>query len=215
MLCGNDIVDLQSSEAAGKGGDRRFVDRILTADEIKLFASFGSSDLLLWLMWAAKEAAYKVASKTQPGLSFIPRHFQVSFPDWSTLLCQRLPFAGADGLVMTSGGVLRIRAEITPDHIHVVAAASRAILNRVVAAKTKPWGEAGEIPQAEESNLTSRFALEAVAAVLGTEPSELEIRRLPMPRGLGPPVVYHEKKPAAVDLSLSHHGRYAAYAFVA
>ncbi len=214
LHCGNDIVDLRSLEAAGKGRDRRFVSRVLTTAEEELLAASGYSDCVLWLLWAAKEAAYKLVSRTQAGLPFIPKRFQATFPDCGSVSLSRSIFAGPNGCVETPCGVVTVKAELTNDYVQVISAASGAILNQVMAGKINPFDQTDEIPVAHESELTCRFALAALAKALGTKTRSLEIRRLATPRGPGPPVVYHENKPAAVNLSLSHHGRYVSYAYI-
>ncbi len=211
LCCGNDIVDLKSPEALRKGDNKPFVARVLTALEEEALRACGLSDRVLWLLWAAKEAAYKVVSKTRRDLPFIPRLFQVRFPG---LQLRDLSRSSMEGIVESPGGVVAVKAWATDDYVHVVGAASRTVLEQVVAGESKPWGKTGETALAEESKMARRFALAALAKALETEPSALEIRRFPTSKGLGPPVVYHENKPAAVDLSLSHHGRYVSYAFI-
>ncbi|HMA66939.1 MAG TPA: 4'-phosphopantetheinyl transferase superfamily protein, partial [Desulfosalsimonadaceae bacterium] len=70
MLCaGNDIVDCSSPAAQGKARSARFVRKVLTGDEQARLAAAQDPDRLLWAFWAAKEAAYKAASKMVPAIS--------------------------------------------------------------------------------------------------------------------------------------------------
>jgi len=74
---GNDIVDRKSPEAAGKAGDRRFLQKALTPLEQEAVAGAPDPDLALWSLWAAKEAAYKAVSKSFPEISAAPRRYCV------------------------------------------------------------------------------------------------------------------------------------------
>ncbi|MDZ4165097.1 MAG: 4'-phosphopantetheinyl transferase superfamily protein [Smithellaceae bacterium] len=209
---GNDIVDLRSLEAAGKGADLPFVARVLTAAEEEALDRSGRRDLLLWLIWAAKETAYKAVSKGEGGLSFIPRRFQM---DPTGIPADLSSLGNWQGLVRTPGGEVHVKAEATDDYVHVVGCTSDEALRRVTAFCAKPGGDESELPRAEESRLVRGTAIEALAPYLGAVPEDLEIRRSPCAKGLGPPLLYHKGKPAAVDLSLSHHGRFVAVAFLA
>jgi phosphopantetheinyl transferase (holo-ACP synthase) len=77
---GNDVVDLDDPRTSGKAGDERFVARILDAAGLAALREADDPDLELWCRWAAKEAAYKVASKlagTPP--PFVHRAFGVTW----------------------------------------------------------------------------------------------------------------------------------------
>jgi len=211
LRVGNDIVDLRSPEATGKGDRRPFVSRVLTKAEEAAFDRRGRRDLLLWLLWAAKETAYKAVNKAETGLSFIPKHFQV---DLAGLPADLASLADWRGLVRTPGGDVHVKAEGTEDYVHVVGCTDAEALRRVAACCANPGGSEAKLPPATESQLVRGMAIAALAPYLGVAPEDLEIRRLPGVKGLGPPLLYHRGKPAAVDLSLSHHGRFVAVAFI-
>jgi hypothetical protein len=46
-------------------------------------------------------------------------------------------------------------------------------------------------------------------------PENIEVRRVKSSYGLGPPFICINGKPAAIDVSLSHDGLFAAYVFAA
>lgn len=63
LLVGNDIVDLRDRRCPGKSRHLRFVSRIFHPEEASRILSAPDADGTLWLHWAVKESAYKVASK--------------------------------------------------------------------------------------------------------------------------------------------------------
>jgi phosphopantetheine--protein transferase-like protein len=74
---GNDVVDLAEPGVAGKEHDRRFMDRVFTLEERARILDAAAPTIALWKTWAAKETAYKVASKIREGLVFRHRAFEV------------------------------------------------------------------------------------------------------------------------------------------
>ena len=62
---GNDVVDLNEQRDSPKSLDKRFISRVFHADEQRLIARAVYPELILWLLWSAKEAAYKA----QPALA--------------------------------------------------------------------------------------------------------------------------------------------------
>ncbi|MEI7638026.1 MAG: 4'-phosphopantetheinyl transferase superfamily protein [Syntrophus sp. (in: bacteria)] len=77
---GNDIVDLTSPDSIGKSLDRRFIARVFTPEEQERIDRSDSPDTTLWMVWAAKEAAFKAVIKLKPGLSFTHRAYVVTSP---------------------------------------------------------------------------------------------------------------------------------------
>ncbi|MDI6726298.1 MAG: 4'-phosphopantetheinyl transferase superfamily protein [Smithellaceae bacterium] len=204
-------MDLHSPEARGKCLDQPFAARVLTAAEEEALDRNGRRDLLLWLIWAAKETAFKAMSKAEGGLSFIPRRFQL---DLAGIPADLSSLGNWYGLVRTPGGEVYVKADATDDYVHVVGCTDGEALKRITAFCAAPGGDEAELPRSEESRLVRGTAIETLAVYLGVSPTDLEIRRLPGVKGLGPPLLYHKDTPAAVDLSLSHHGRYVAVAFL-
>ncbi len=59
---GIDVVDLEHPRCRGKAGDRRFVARVFTEAEASAIAESADADCRLWTLWAAKEAGFKAAT---------------------------------------------------------------------------------------------------------------------------------------------------------
>ncbi|MEX2465827.1 MAG: 4'-phosphopantetheinyl transferase superfamily protein [Gemmatimonadota bacterium] len=117
MSVGNDVVDLTAARATAMAAHPRFVERVFTETERERIRSSRDADLEVWFGWAAKEAAYKVASKLrgEPPV-FVHRAFEVA---WST----GLENSGGPrhGSVRYEGSVYPVRAEVAPDRGYVHA----------------------------------------------------------------------------------------------
>jgi hypothetical protein len=108
---GNDLVWLGDPANVGRFADKRLLHRILTAAERLLVAVSPEPDVMLWSLWAAKEAEYKAWSRSRKGL-FSPVSFVVEF---------------SPGLrsarVVKGEWSLPVRWTRGPDWVHALAAA--------------------------------------------------------------------------------------------
>ncbi|MFZ5572539.1 MAG: 4'-phosphopantetheinyl transferase superfamily protein [Thermodesulfobacteriota bacterium] len=207
---GNDIVDLSAPGAAGKCGDSRFVQRVFTPAEQDFIQGGHNPDQRLWALWACKETAYKIASKIDPRISSAPRRYPVEFYSHNNL-------QDARALVTTPRGPVTAGVTLAgQDCIHVVGADGTVFPDRLVHGAnridlSRPW-DAGAIVAAR-SRSARAMATRAIAAHLHTSESRLRIVRHESGRRLGPPKIFQDRIPVPLDISLSHDGRFAGYAF--
>jgi phosphopantetheinyl transferase (holo-ACP synthase) len=114
ILVGNDVVDLTHPRCHGKARDSRFVGRVFSPVEAELIRGADAPDRTLWLLWAAKEAGFKVVSKVLG-----------SPPPFAHVLFQvEVPSAARPRVVgRVSYGDLHVPlvAQIRPDWIHALA----------------------------------------------------------------------------------------------
>ena len=194
MSLGNDVVDLEDPEARLEGLHARFVERVFTPAERA--ALHGSLERLAlhWALWTAKESAYKALARVEPDTVFAPRLFEVDLP--------RPPRDGepAAGRVRHGGRSFALEVSRRGDALHAVAwddagnaPFGGAVLREVATAEGEP-GAAGR-----------RLAARAIGLVLasGDEPVRIVGR---------PPVAVGATGPLDLVVSLSHHGRFVAFA---
>lgn len=187
------MIDLADLEAIGGAGRARFVARVCDEREQELIALAPDPHLALWSHFAAKEAAFKVVAKLRPDTIFAHRLFHVDLT--------------AD-LVLWTEFAFDLRLAVTPDYVHAVVAIVTDGCRSTVAACAA--GESG-------SSAARRLlcGLLASSQAPGTEP--ITIVRDPSPGswdGFAPPRALLAGKRLPVDVSLSHHGRFAACAVV-
>ena len=198
MSVGNDVVDLADPETRLRGLHPRFAERVFSiAERDALEASRRSGELrdrlLHWAFWAAKESAYKALKRLAPETVFSPKEFEVD------LLPLPLAEVGgvATGRVLHRGQVFDVEVHHEGASVHAVAksadAAGAGVLWRV------------ERALGDQSVAVRRLAAGAIGSALGLDPRGLQIVRRP-------PVATYQGHRLAVDLSLSHHGRYVAFA---
>lgn len=204
---GNDIVDLFTKGTAGRAKDNRFVDRILTDDEKKvLFCRQESPDSLLWALWAAKETAFKAVNKSFPDISSAPRRYAV------TLQAQSLKSKIA-GCVNTPAGAVAVSIFIRDTHIHCIGTTGNPDdLDNVVFGTKRMDAESEELLYRQQSVQVRKLAKEKIARCFNMDTGNIDIRRSRQKKQPGPPVIRFNDRESFMDISLSHHGRYVAFA---
>ena len=195
MLVGNDVVDLHDPESQPEALHARFDARVFTLDEREALSASDSPHLLRWTLWAAKESAYKVAKKLDAAVRFLPRDF----------LVRRV--AEGRALVIHETGPFEVRLDRTNEWVHAVAtltAANASSTHRPVSAGIEHL----EVPGADPSRTVRELACAALGSRMNLPPGQVQIAA-----GRGIPVALYRNRRLPLDLSVSHHGRFVAWAW--
>ncbi len=230
---GNDVVDLKHPENRGKSRDDRFLGRVFTKQERDRIAGAERPETLLWVFWAAKEAAFKVVSRDDPTVRSTTRRYDILLDvgyECKTVNgaeksagpvapigqdpCRAADPSGMSemclaGRAITPRGELALRIIVTNDYVHALSAATKSDLDSVFQRVDRM--DVGEDPGGA-SDFVRRQLLREIARCLDCPLGELSVGKEPL--GPGAPFVLYREQPLAVDISLSHDGRFAAFAFV-
>jgi len=201
---GNDVVDLKDPENIGKSRDERFIGRVFTAGERERIASAPSPDTLLWSLWAAKEAAYKAVSRADPAVCSIPHRYRVVL-DAEDVTRKIVHLAGK---VITPRGELVLEVAVAADWVHALAAGAEETLNRLCRRVQRLEGGKGA---ADPSAFVRGALLREIARRLDCPVGDLSVVK--NQDGPGAPRVLFRGDLLAAEVSLSHDGRFAAFAF--
>ena len=220
---GIDVVDLHDPRCVGKSEDGRFLARVLAEPERDAVGIGPDPDRVLWRLWAAKEAAFKVITKLRGAP---PPFVHASF---------RVEPAGTrsgDGFGEVRWEELAVRV-----HWHELGDRIGAIAWNGPAGPEPiewGWGAAIELDPAPHepletlilrldeqerapvhsrgSALVRLAARAALAGALGAEQGRIRVINRAGPKGRTPPEATLDGRPAPADVSLSHHGRWIAWA---
>jgi len=192
-MIGNDVVDLRGDATRAGGRHPRFDERVYGEAELRTLAAERDPEPGRWVLWAAKESAYKLGRRADPALVWSPRRFEVHLD------------AGLRGRVRWPGGECEVRVERDDERVHALAARSEAELD---AARVRV-ARLGEVPgdPASPGDAVRSLVVGELARQLGADPAALEVRR----RGRIPQL-FAGGRPLGWPLSLSHHGRFVAFA---
>ncbi len=203
MLVGNDVVDLHDPGSRPGALHARFDARVFTSVERKtlkvLAPSPASQHELRWTLWAAKESAYKVAKKIDSAVRFLPRDFVVR------------PIAEGRAVVLHEAGPFDVQLERTDEWVHAVATlsvASAPSTGSLTHRSVSGGVERLEAPGADPSRFVRNLACETLGSWLNVSPGQVQIVAH---RGI--PIALWRNRRLPVDLTLSHHGRFVAWAW--
>ena len=233
---GNDIVDLTDPRHSGKAREHRFLRRVYSHKEQDEIRSSKNPDLALWIRWAAKESAFKTVSKALGAPpTFSHPAFEVSVFDPDAPIDQAGENADPP---MTRFGEVHYESMVLPLRIEVHGAALHAVTWAPRGPDEVPcfsWGSSliEEMGPSWRSVLRRHFSLRewscvshqpsalarlaarrSLSVTLGVQEQDLEIGCGAGAPGRRIPKVFLKGKELPADLSLSHHGRLLAWAFL-
>jgi phosphopantetheinyl transferase (holo-ACP synthase) len=190
---GNDVIDLCDPAIATHHQRSRFVERVCTPAEVARVAASDDANRLLWTLFAAKEAGFKVVAKLTPGIAFSPRRFVVDAQ------CTHVTHDDT-----------RLWLQVTQgqDWVHAIAGQGQG---------TPLWAVERRQADIGESVAARDLATRIAADHLGLDRRTLVVERVADGRfrdDLGPPRLLHEGEPLDLDLSLSHDGPWVACALL-
>jgi hypothetical protein len=189
-MVGNDVVDLSDPESSHNARHARFDRRVFTPEEFEALSSDPTDTQRRWILWSAKEAAYKAARRESAEAIFSPARFVV-FLDRS--LC---------GSVRVGDRRWPVRIQIAGNCVHAVVSENESFTGILSGSRQLTSAELRDPSQG-----VRRFAIASIAAGLGVATSDLRIEKTNRIPQL---IVAGEAAPVA--LSLSHHGSYAGFA---
>jgi phosphopantetheinyl transferase (holo-ACP synthase) len=193
LLVGNDVVDLRDPENQPHAIHARFDERVFNHAERARLAVEATAHLTRWRMWAAKESAYKVASKLDQRVRFLPRRFSVQFT------------GHAQAVVRHAVGRFDITFSGTEDWIHAVATSCHGASSRFRPSALIERSRRSGLAALDASLRVRALASSALEHALSIAPGQVEIARVGRV-----PVALWKTAPLPVDMSLSHHGRFLA-----
>lgn len=188
-MIGNDVVDLKLAQQRPKRDLHRFLNKIFSNNEKVLIFQNENQELLIWLFWSMKEAAYK-AHQRQFNLErrYNPLFFECS-----------LSFLGeneAKGSVLAGNNKYATRSFFDFEKVYSIANFSK-IENFIY-----------EMLQDSSEAMKSKF-LQQVSEAENIPKQSLSIayneHRVPQ--------LCHEAKNILIPFSFSHHGRFSGFAF--
>jgi phosphopantetheinyl transferase (holo-ACP synthase) len=184
-MLGNDVVDLADPETRTRHPG--FDARVFAEPERRAIETSGDPHATRQMLWAAKESAYKAARRRDPNTVFSPLRFEVDL--------------GADGrgVVRHAGELFQVEVTRSGDCIHAIACCD-----------TEPSRIQRGVANTTGRNASAAvrvLALADLSNTLGVPTDDLSIER----RGRIPELCFRGALVGA-PLTLSHHGRYAAYA---
>lgn len=205
---GNDVVDLCAPDNRRSAANPKYARRVLSDSEWEHYAASDRRAPLLWLLWSAKEAAYKTLSR-DGSLVFAQREFRAEPAHWGEL---DAPAGHASGVVHYQDTTIPVRWSWTADYAHSVCANDMNLVRSAVRVADDDVHAGAASSRYAHMPLLSRHA-RALA-------HEMLENMMEVPGGLwisrrsrhAPELILADEKWSHAALSLSHDGRFVAAA---
>lgn len=195
-MVGNDIVDLSYFDAPSFQ-HVGYLERVCTAEEVRLLRRCSDTCKYLAVLWTAKEAAYKLVSRNSTVGHFVPRQF-VSHSLNPSL------FPEGEIVISIAGLEVKVRAKLTERWVHSVATSPEVQAVRWAVREIRKDFPADMRVEAESQaarSLANDLLLEYAPPGVTLQFSG----RVPRVESAAKPI-------RGMDISLSHHGTFAAAA---
>jgi len=198
-MIGNDIVDIK--EAAAKSNWRRkgFLNKVFTEKEQLYISNSDNPDLIVWLLWSMKESAYKIYSRLQRKYFVSPLKLESELITGSN--------EGYKGKVFIENFTFSTNSKVTKEFVSTMALAENKLRK-------------GKIFQKDLKFSNEDFDKHRVEIYLSISKTFSEKINKPAENILikkdkyGIPYIFDEQNQFDASVSISHHGRYGAYAFL-
>ena len=235
-MLGNDVVDLEDVDARPETFRSRFDLRVFADEERRAIAADLHPQTRRWAHWGAKEAAYKLARQIDSRFVFSPSRLVPRFGPHVAPIREAqgdgmpqddaMPRCALDPTV-DPGSVERRRGRLelsidpragsleldlwsfeTPSFVHVVAQPAGVDWAHVVMAVAALGGQSDDPGRA-----VRRLAVREIARASGIDAARLAVARRANDDDDRVPMVALDGRMLDGSLSLSHHGRFVAFAF--
>ncbi|MEM6515182.1 MAG: 4'-phosphopantetheinyl transferase superfamily protein [Bacteroidota bacterium] len=192
-MIGNDIVDLSFAEMSSNWKRPRFLEKIFTENERQIIFSSPDKHKIVWRLWSMKEAAYKAYRRDEANPFFNPKKLSCS------LISESI------GTVNVLGNHYETITEMTNEFVHSLAyqKAKKIHLKR----------EIFELKSKQHQHQSDEVREKLRSTIWSTFTDNIRPEKLVINKAInGMPYLVLDKEKLDSIVSLSHHGRFGAYA---
>lgn len=128
-MIGNDVIDLWQSRQESNWQRKGFLEKLFTSQERLIIKNYSNPEIMVWLLWSMKEAAYKIYNRQTKIRAYMPKK----------LICSNISFANNQiiGQVTCLGNHYYTKTYLDNDSIHTIAANTLSDLNNADEIKNK------------------------------------------------------------------------------
>jgi phosphopantetheinyl transferase (holo-ACP synthase) len=137
-MIGNDIIDLLQAKAESNWKRKGWLNKIFTEQEQEFIALATEKELMVWLMWSMKEAAYKIHHREFKKIFYAPQRFACNDINIKDNL--------AIGCVHFDQNVYHTSSHISSAFIHTIATAQNNLVNIIVYIQDKTKASGKDLP---------------------------------------------------------------------
>ncbi|KAF2341898.1 4'-phosphopantetheinyl transferase superfamily protein [Flavobacterium tistrianum] len=128
-MIGNDIIDLAQSRIESRWQRKGFIEKLFTEEEQQYIKDSEKPEIMVWLLWSMKEAAYKIYNRQTKIREFSPKK-----------LCCSIDFLSSNlslGKVICNENTYYTKSIFSLENIHTIAVDNFANINNVIEVENK------------------------------------------------------------------------------
>ncbi len=196
-MIGNDVVDRVFAKNRYNVLHPRWMEKVLLPAEKEQITQFDDLELALWAFWSLKESAYKVFFKKTFKRGFIPKKFE----------CRLLHIEKnqINAQIQSPLGSWFGKIEISNAYLHAMVTSQKMLLN-TIKHKLIPFKETTYFAQSHQVHQHLKEALSQLCL--------LPCHQLEILKEQSVPKVFFKNKVLPIDVSLSHHHQWGAFAYL-
>jgi phosphopantetheinyl transferase (holo-ACP synthase) len=194
-MIGNDIVDLSVASGTTRWNNQRFIEKVFTNNEQELIWESNDPFRTIWTLWSMKESAYKIHLRCHSRRFFAPRR----------LSCQLL--ASGQGIVTLGKEKYITSSFINENCIYTIAVENHQKIQKRVQSK---YFFVDEASYSCQHATCYRKMICDLSESFNTPGQYFSIQK----DHLGIPFLFLKDIQLPVQLSITHHGLFGAYAWV-
>ena len=190
-MVGNDIIDINETRRSSNWERPRFMQKIFTIKEQSIISISNDPFTTVWHLWSMKESAYKVFVQAGGNRFFNPTKIECSLD------------SSKNGQVKIDTITLRTNTSINSNFIFSTATINNADIDTCIFQLT-------ENNSKQQSNFIHQQVLNNFAKKNSLNCAELLIQKTKT----GVPNLHYKNKLLDKSISITHHGKYAAYSIL-
>lgn len=128
-MIGNDVIDILQSRRESNWQRRGFIAKLFTDEEQLLIEKSSDPEIMVWILWSMKEAAYKVYNRKTKIRQYIPKKLSC------TIISQKQN--SISGKVTCLENTYHTQTILSKDSIHTIAVTVLEDLNQVIEIEKK------------------------------------------------------------------------------
>jgi len=128
-MIGNDVIDLLQSRKESNWRRRGFIQKLFTPEEQLLISDASNPEIMVWILWSMKEAAYKIYNRKTKIRAYIPQKLVCAITSQN--------HNSITGKVICSGNIYYTKTILSEDQIHTIAVPVSEHLNKVAEIERK------------------------------------------------------------------------------
>lgn len=194
-MIGNDVIDIRTTRQESNWKRKGFLQKLFTEKECQFILEGDDPEFLFWLIWSAKESAYKIIHRNHQKMFFSPKQFEFLEDHFSNE-------NGITGRIKFEESFFDFKSEFDGNCIHTTAIQSGHLINYI----SEIFPIVPTNYQTQRAGVRTSLINWFSENMDSTQP--IEVRK----DELGIPNVYESGVKSACFLSLAHHGGYGGFA---